>query len=157
MPMKPSFTCLNFIKNEEQCVLNAYLDQAGIATIGWGSTMYPDGKKVKMGETISQTYADAVLKWELENKANGVNSLVKGITLNQNQFDSLVSFAYNVGLGALQTSTVLKRVKANPDDPQIADAFLLWNKITKDGKKVESKGLTKRRKREAALYFTPLT
>lgn len=154
--MKPSYKCLNFIKNEEQCVLHAYLDQAGIPTIGWGSTVYPDSKKVKMGETISQTYADAVLKWELENKANGVNACIKGITLNQNQFDALVSFAYNVGLGALQTSTVLKRVRANPDDPTIADALLMWNKITKDGKKVESKGLTSRRKREAALYFTPV-
>jgi lysozyme len=64
----------------------------------------------------------------------------------------LVSFAYNVGLGALKSSTLLKRVNANPNDPDIERQFNRWNK---GGGRV-LKGLTNRRRNEANLYFTPL-
>lgn len=156
--MKPSERCYAFIKNEEKCVLHPYLDSAGIPTIGWGSTMYSNGKKVTMADPpISQTYADALLKWEVENKTASISGALKNIVLNQNQYDAIVSFVYNIGVGGFLDSTVLRRMKTNPDDPTIIDAFLMWNKITKNGAKVESKGLTARRKREAAFYFTPMT
>ena len=70
------------------------------------------------------------------------------------QFDALVSFAFNVGIGALENSTLLKRVRLNPSDPTIKDAFMLWNKVTIGGKKVVNDGLITRRKNEYKLYFS---
>lgn len=144
---------INLIKQSESCRLNSYLDSAGIWTIGWGSTMYKSGKKVGKDETITQEQADELLKWEVSNKQASVAAFVRGIKLNRNQFDSLVSFAYNVGTGGLKGSTLLKVIRKNPDDPYIRDCFMMWNKITVNGKKVVSKGLTNRRKKEADLYF----
>ena len=71
-------------------------------------------------------------------------------TINQNQFDALCSFAYNCGVGNLKSSTLLKKVNKNPNDPTIKDEFLKWNK---GGGKVLT-GLTKRRIEEAQLYFS---
>ena len=71
-------------------------------------------------------------------------------TINQCQFDALVSFAYNCGSGALKGSTLLKRVNNNPADLTIVDAFLMWTKA--DGKTLA--GLVSRRKAEAKLYFS---
>jgi len=71
--------------------------------------------------------------------------------VNQRQFDALVSFAYNCGSGALKGSTLLKRVNANPQDPAIKDAFLMWNRA--DGKVLN--GLTRRRNAEYSLYIKP--
>src|SRR5690606_30423679 len=70
-------------------------------------------------------------------------------TINQNQFDALVSFSYNIGLGSLKSSTLLKRVNNNPQDADICNQFSRWNKA---GGKVLL-GLTRRRKEEAELYF----
>jgi lysozyme len=147
-----------FIRGEESCRLKAYKDIAGIPTIGWGSTMYEDGTKVKMGDVIDIDKANRLLEWEVRNKAGAVVDCLKNIVLNQNQIDALISLAYNIGVGGFRQSTVLKRVRNNPKDPTIADAFLMWNKITDPvtKKKVVSKGLTLRRKREAKLYFTPI-
>jgi lysozyme len=144
-----------FIQDEEGCRLKSYLDSASVPTIGWGSTMYKSGKKVKLGERITQQEADELLEWEVANKAGAVVDLLHNVTLNQNQVDALISLAYNIGVGGFRTSTVWKRVRQNPKDPTIKDAFMLWNKITdpKTGKKVVSEGLTNRRRREAALYF----
>ena len=154
--MTASENGINFIKNEESCVLHSYKDSAGVWTIGWGSTMYKTGKRVGPGETITQQDADDLLRWEVGNKQASVSAFVSNLKLNQNQYDALVSFAYNVGIGALQGSTLLKVIKKNPADPYIRDFFAMWNKITVGGKKVVSKGLTLRRKREADLYFTPI-
>jgi lysozyme len=154
--MNTSINGINFIKKEESCVLKSYQDSAGVWTIGWGSTMYRSGKRVGPDETITQQEADDLLSWEVGNKEPSVSAFVNNLKLNQNQYDALVSFAYNVGIGALQGSTLLKVIKKNPADPYIRDCFLMWNKITdqKTGKKVVSKGLTNRRKLEADLYFT---
>jgi lysozyme len=152
--MIPSQNGLDFISKEEGCVLHSYQDQAGVWTIGIGSTMHKDGSRVKAGESITMAQAMDLLSWEVNNKAASVSNFTKGLNLNQNQYDSLVSFAYNVGIGALQNSTLLKRIKANPSDPTIRDAFMMWNKITVNGKLVPNDGLTGRRKREADLYFS---
>jgi lysozyme len=152
--MNTSINGINFIKKAESCVLQSYQDSAGIWTIGWGSTMYKSGKRVGPDETITQEEADELLSWEVSNKEVSVSAFVRNLKLNQNQYDALVSFAYNVGIGGLQISTLLKTIKKNPSDPYIRDCFLMWNKITVNGRKVVSKGLTERRKREADLYFT---
>lgn len=153
--MEPSFNCLEFIKKEEGCVLHAYQDQAGIWTIGIGSTMHKNGQRIKKGEVISMEDAMELLRWEVRNKSVGVVNAIRNRPLTQNQFDALVSFAYNVGVGGFQSSTLLKKLLVNPNDPTIAAEFAKWNKITVGGKKVANAGLTARRRRESALYFKP--
>lgn len=150
--MKVSDTCIRLIKLFEGCKLTAYKCPAGIPTIGWGSIKYPDNKPVKLGDTISQLRADDMLKWEVELKAQGVTKHLLNTKVNQNQFDALVSFAYNCGVGALGSSTLIKKVRNNPNDPSIRTEFGKWNKAA--GK--ELAGLTRRRKLEADLYFKPM-
>jgi lysozyme len=76
-----------------------------------------------------------------------------GLNLNQNQFDSCLSFIYNVGIGAFTKSTLRKKILLNPNDPTIKDEFMKWNKATVGGKLTVLKGLTRRRTAEAELYF----
>lgn len=152
--MKPSKNCLEFIKKEEGCVLHSYQDQAAIWTIGIGSTMHRDGSRVKPGEVITLEQAMDLLAWEVGNKSASVSNFTAGTNINQNQYDALVSFAYNVGIGALQNSTLIRRIKKNPNDPTIREAFLMWNKIHVGSKIVSNSGLTARRNREADLYFS---
>lgn len=147
---------IDLIKKFEQCVLHAYRDSAGIWTIGYGTICYPDGKPVKEGHLITLQKAEDYLRYEVKKKEMGVNTALINTKVNQNQFDALVSFAYNVGTAGLAGSTLIKKVRNNPGDPTIRDSFLMWNKITKNGKKVELEGLTKRRAKEADLYFEPI-
>ena len=155
--MKPSENCYELIKSWEGCKLKAYKDPVGIWTIGFGTIIYPDGAKVKQGDSITIDRADFLLKWQVLEKSTTVDRLVNiydtqvhiADRVNQNQFDSLVSFAYNVGTGALKKSTLLKKLLVNPNDPSIEQEFLKWNKA--GGK--ELAGLTKRRQAEADLYF----
>ena len=150
--MKPSKNCYDLIKAEEGCVLHAYKDPgSGMLpiTIGWGSTMRKNGDSIHLGETVTQQEADELLEWEVNNKAKVVNSLLLTTMINQNQFDALVSFAYNCGVGSFQHSTMRKKILLNPDDISIRNEFMRWNKAA--GK--ELAGLTKRRKHEADLYF----
>jgi lysozyme len=150
--MKPSPFCLSLIKSFEGCKLTAYLCPAGHATIGYGTIRYKDGTKVKLGDVISSQRANEELLHEVEKKAEGVNRLIKNV--NQQQFDALVSFAYNLGLGALEDSTLLKRVKANPNDPDIRVQFMKWTKARQGGVLKELPGLVRRRKAECDLYFS---
>ncbi len=138
------------LKSFEGCRLSAYADQNGVWTIGWGSVMYRDGTRVKEGDQISQSKADDLLAWQVNLKAAAVNGL--GITLNQNQFDALVDFAYNEGIGALSKSTLVKAIRMNANDPSIRADFDMW--ILAAGKKND--GLLRRRNAEADLYFTPI-
>ncbi|WP_114749263.1 lysozyme [Pleomorphovibrio marinus] len=130
--------------------LEAYLCPAKVPTIGWGNTRYEDGTPVKMGESISRQRADELFKNIASTFARGVDNLVTA-NLNDNQFSALVCFAYNVGIGNLKRSTLLRKVNANPEDPGIRGEFMRWNKA--GGR--ELAGLTRRRKAEADLYFTP--
>jgi len=152
--MAPDNNCFDFIKNKEGLELTAYQDSAGIWTIGYGTIIYEDHTPVKKGDAITQQRADQLIEKEISSKSAKVNAALGTVAVNQNQFDALVSFAYNVGTGALLSSTLLKRVKANPTDPKIRDAFMMWNKAHVNGKLISVKGLTRRRAEEADLYFS---
>jgi lysozyme len=147
--MIASKNCINLIKMFEGYKAKAYLCPANVPTIGWGSTMYTDGRKIKLGDTINEEQAEELLMWELKNKSNALH----GLTLNQNQFDSLLSFVYNLGVGAFAKSTLRKKILLNPNDPLIKSEFLKWNKARVGGELIELKGLTRRREAEAEMYF----
>ena len=127
----------------------AYLCPAGVPTIGFGSTMYTDGRKIKLGDTINEQQGNELLMWELKNKSIALH----GLSLNQNQFDSCLSFIYNLGIGAFTKSTLRKKIVLNSNDKTIKDEFLKWNKARVNGQLTELKGLTRRRIAEADLYF----
>jgi lysozyme len=153
--MKPSTNCFSFIQREEGEVLHPYLDSGGTATIGVGSTMYRDGRKVQITDPpITHLQAIELLSWEVNTKCSSVSAFTSNVVLTQNQYDALVSFAFNEGVGALQNSTLLKKVRANPQDPSIREEFNRWVYITKNGKKEICDTLVQRRKREADLYFS---
>ncbi len=142
--MKITKEGINLIKKFEGLRLEAYLCPAGVWTIGYGHT-----KGVKKGQVITQLEADNLLKEDLSSFEKGVTSLIKS-NINQNQFDSLVSFAFNLGLANLKSSTLLKKVNSNPNDRTIVDEFIKW--IYAGGKPLE--GLKRRRQAEAYLYFS---
>lgn len=157
--MKLSEKGEQLIKHFESCKLEAYQDVKGIWTIGWGNTSYEDGRRVKKGDRITQQRADELFKRVVQSFVNDVNYLLKGRSVLQHQFDSLVSFAYNVGSDidaddlaeGLGDSTLLKYVLANPDDPRIPTEFLKW--VNSGGVK-RVPGLVRRRKSEAHYYTT---
>ena len=149
--MKPSKGCYDIIKSFEGCKLSAYVDPGSgklPITIGWGTTLDQKGKPFKLGDTVSQYAADSLLEDEVNKKALGVSKLVGKKVLTQNQFDSLVCFAYNVGLGAFTDSTLLKKLLISPNDPTLKDEFLKWDKSA--GKVLP--GLQKRRLAEWNLF-----
>lgn len=146
--MKPSQKAIDLIKKWEGLYLNAYLCPAKVPTIGYGTIRYPDGKPVRLGEKISMKRAEELLIWEVEKIATQIPSL----NVNQNQYDALVSFTYNLGIGALLKSTLYRKCKANADDPTIKDEFMKWTKAKVNGRLMILKGLVKRRTEEAALY-----
>ena len=144
------------IKNFEGLRLKAYRDVAGVWTIGYGSTRYHDGNIIRPGDKLAgELQASALFKNTLGLYIDAVNRLVK-VPLTQNQFDALVSFSYNAGTGALQRSSLLKRLNAN-DYQGATDEFSVWNKITDPatGKKVVCNTLSKRREEERALFLLP--
>jgi len=126
-----------------------YLDSAGVATIGYGNTYYPDGDMVTMWDgALTKKNGLKLLKLIVKDFEDAVNKLAR--PLNQNQFDALVSFTYNLGAGNLKSSTLLKRINDNPCDPDIKYQFSRWNKA---GGRVLN-GLVKRRQKEAELFFS---
>ena len=143
--MKISQAGLDLIKRFEGCKLEAYRDAVGIWTIGYGHT----GPNVHDGLKITQAQADAILAQDVSRFASGVAANVN-VALTQSEFDALVSFAFNVGLGAFRSSTLLKLLNDNADRTVVASQFLRWNKA---GSKVLD-GLTKRRNAEKALFLS---
>jgi lysozyme len=154
--MQTSTTGIQLIKDFEKLSLKPYLCSAGVPTIGWGNTFYPNGKKVTMKDpAITEQRAEEIFKWVLSLFENDVNSLVK-VPLKQHQFDALVSFAYNVGSDidaddipeGLGDSKLLRMINTDPNKPGIETEFLKW--CNAGGKKM--KGLLRRRMIEATLY-----
>lgn len=132
--------------------LKAYLDSASIATIGIGTIKYPNGKKVKLGDTCTKEQAIEYAKHDLDAFEDNLNALTVGVPLKQNQYDAALLLQYNIGAGAFSKSTVLKLIKANPNDPKIEAAWLQWNKARVNGVLKPIKGLTNRRMGEYKLY-----
>ncbi|MDJ0552877.1 MAG: glycoside hydrolase family protein [Microcoleaceae cyanobacterium MO_207.B10] len=150
--MEISQNCLNLIKKWEGLYLNAYLDPVGIPTIGYGTTRYPNGQKVRLGERISERDAEAYLRYECSRVAATISPVIK-VPVNQNQFDALVSFSYNVGTGAFQGSTLLR--KLNQRDYQgAANEFSRWVNGVVNGVKQPLPGLVSRRADEKRLFLT---
>lgn len=153
--MKTSQTGIDLIKRFEGLELEAYQDSVGIWTIGYGHTDEAGEPRVTPGMRITEQEAEAILRRDLGQYERAVNRLVK-VDLNQNEFDALVSFTFNLGAGALGSSTALKRLNAG-DRAGAAEALTWWNKITlADGSKKELAGLTRRRNAEAALFLEPM-
>ena len=143
--MDLSQNALDIIQQSEGLVLNAAPDPgAGIPTIGYGTIAYPNGRKVEIGDSISPAEASAFLKFDCDRTAAGVTQALAGMAAGQNQFDALVSFAYNLGLGTLMSSTLLKKLKSG-DFAGAAGEFPRFNKAMVRGVKVELPGLSARR------------
>jgi lysozyme len=143
--------CLDLIKQFEGLRLKPYLDGGGVPTIGYGNTYYLDGKPVTLlDKPISEDQANKLLESTALKFFKQVFELTKSVKLTPNQLSALTCFAYNTGIEALKTSTLLKLVLANPNDLSIRLQFQRWNK---DNGKIVS-GLVRRREAEANLYFS---
>ena len=148
--MKTGINGLELIKKYEGFMAKPYLCPAGVPTIGYGATYYPGGKRVTMNDDpITKERAEDLLRDMLTSYEDGVNRYAQ-YQLSQNQFDALVSFAYNLGVGALQKSTLLKKINIDPCDESISNEFKKW--VRAGGRVL--KGLQKRRAEEAELYFS---
>ena len=146
--MKTSDTGLALIKSFEGFSARPYLCPAGIPTIGYGATYYPDGRRVTMQDKpVSEVDATDMLRSMLTRYEAGVSRYVQ-VPLTQGQFDALVSFAYNVGLSALKNSTLLRVLNAR-DYAGAAAQFARWNRA---GGKVLP-GLTRRREAERVMFL----
>jgi len=145
----------NLIKSFEGLYLTAYQDDAGVWTIGWGSTRYANGKTIQPGDTlVNRECADDLLEVTMGQYEDAVSSLVK-VNLSQNEYNALVSLTYNIGTGGFEGSSVLRWLNAG-NLQAAADAFLMWNKITDPatGQHVVSSDLQARRTKERALFLT---
>ncbi len=131
------------IESFEALRLAAYLDQRGIPTIGYGHTA-----GVKIGDTCTQDQADAWLAEDAQAAANGVEKSLQ-VFCTQNQFDALVSFTFNVGVGAEAHSTLAELMNAG-DIQGAADQFLVWDHVNG----VPNAGLLRRRQAERALFLS---
>ena len=144
--MKASSKAYELIRKFEGKSNKAYQDSAGVWTIGYGHT----GGVVK-GQTISDDEVERLLAEDVAVAENAVNA--QNLNLTQDQFDALVDFVFNLGAGNFQKSTLLKKLKADPNDPTIYDEFLRW--VYAGG--VKLLGLVRRRTDEANLYFTGIS
>lgn len=147
--MQTSEKGIALIKAHEGLRLEAYTDPVGIWTIGYGHTSAAGSPLVTKGMKITEAGATEILRTDLRKFERYVLDAVT-VPLNQNQFDALVSWTFNLGPGNLRKSTLLRKLNAR-DYAGAADQFLVWNKA---GGKVLN-GLTKRRTEERALFLTP--
>ena len=141
--MKTSPKGIALIKEFEGLRLKAYKCPGGVWTIGYGHTA-----GVKPGMVISEAQAEEYLMADLIASEKYLNDL--RLAINQNQFDALISFIYNVGTGNFSRSTLLRKVRANPQDNSIMDEFLRW--VYSKGRVLP--GLQRRRLAEMKLYFS---
>lgn len=139
---------LALIKKWEGCKLKAYKDGGGVWTIGYGTTFYPDGSKVKEGDTCIMEQAEQWLQIHCNNLVFEILHEVKS-TLKENQLAALVCFVYNIGMGAFKKSTMLKLLNEGKIG-EAAGQFPRWNKD--NGKEVQ--GLTNRRLDEQKLFLS---
>ncbi len=145
--MKISDAGIALIKEFEGCELESYLCPAGVWTVGYGHT----GGVTREGLVIDEAQAEALLRADLEKFERCVNSFL-AVPVTQPQFDSLVSFAFNLGCEALRKSTLLRMLNEG-DDVGASKQFERWNRA---GGKVLA-GLTRRRAAERDLFLTMVT
>jgi len=146
--MSLSVDGVNQICNFEGLKLSAYDDGTGVWTIGYGTTRYPNGKRVSEGDRCTLEQAKAYMQHDLKIFERAVNSSVK-VPLKQNQFDALVSLAYNIGVGAFKHSTLLKKLNSG-DYKEAANQFDVW--VNAGGKRLQ--GLVNRRAMEKKLFLS---
>ena len=139
---------IDLICNFEGKRLTAYDDGVGVWTIGFGTTVYPNGIKVMKGDTCTEAQAKTYMAHDLKKFEATVNKAVT-VQLNQNQFDALLSLAYNIGASAFSQSTLVKKLNAN-DIRGAADQFDVW--VNAGGKHMQ--GLVNRRAKEKALFLS---
>lgn len=132
----------DLIKKYEGCRLNAYKCPAGVATIGYGTTIYPSGKPVKMGDKITKEEAESLLAWYVKEKIKLPAGLAK------NQQEALYSLIYNIGQGAFDKSGLKKAIIAK----DWKAVYKNWDWVTAGGQFL--KGLAKRRAEELLLFFS---
>lgn len=140
---------VNIIKEFEGYFSKAYLDPVGIPTIGWGTIQYPDGRKVKMGEYCNQPEATEWLMFEMRQKAQAIENLLK-VKVSNNAFCALTSFAYNCGVGAFQKSTLLRKLNNGEGKAAVGAEFDKW--VYAGGKVL--RGLVRRREAEKKLFLS---
>jgi len=141
--MKISAAGIELLKQFEGCRLTAYQDSVGVWTIGFGTTA-----GVKEGQTISQVKAEEYLRFDLAIFEKAVTESLK-VPVNQNQFDALVSFTYNVGVSAFRSSTLLNLINEKTDKKVVAAEFSKWVKAGNQ----TLPGLVNRRKAESELFL----
>ena len=144
--VKTSEKGILLIKNFEGLRLEAYQCSGFVWTIGWGTTMI-NGNKVKSGDVIDLELAEKLFRRDIEKKEDIVNSALQ-ISINQNQFDALVSHTYNTG----GSDTLFELINSDAGKKRIYHWFVNTY-ITSKGNLIQ--GLVKRRKIEADLFFTP--
>lgn len=148
--MKTSEKGIALIKEFESLELSAYPDPGTGGepyTIGWGTTVYPSGDEVMLGDTITKEEAEEYLMQDLRRFEIAVDANVQA-PLNQNQFDALVSFVYNVGEANFESSTLLRRLNEKKYEAA-AEQFTRW--VYAGGRKL--KGLIRRRQAEKELFM----
>lgn len=146
---KVTDTIADKIKKFEGYSDKAYQDAVGVWTIGYGNTFYEDGSLVKSGDTLTRAEGEKLFRTVLDQFSAKVADVIR-VDVNQCQFDALVCFTYNIGIGALKKSTLLKKINSNPNNPDIAYEFTRW---VKAGGKTYA-GLVKRRREESDYYFS---
>ena len=141
---------INIIKESEGLELKPYLCPSKIPTIGYGTTVYPNGQRVSMSDpSISKQQAEQYLRHDLRQFEQEVSNLVK-VPLNTNEFSALVSFVYNIGASQFSKSTLLRLLNSDTvSKERVADEFLRWNKS--NGRVLP--GLVDRREKERDLFL----
>jgi lysozyme len=151
--------CMPVIKQFEGFRAAPYKDSAGIATIGYGTILYPPppqgtGKSVTMSDpAVTDDQATQFLSYQMSLKSSEIApAFTRMPTLHQAA--AMLSLTYNIGSSAFKSSTVLRQFNAG-NFQQSADAFLMWDKATVNGQKVVVDGLHNRRTQERTIFLTP--
>lgn len=143
-----SKTGFDMIKYFEGIKLTAYLDTGGVWTIGYGTIKYPDGTRVKKGDVITKEQAEAYMVNDTKWVDACLDKLIK-VKVNQNQFDALASFVYNIGESQFSKSTMLALLNQGASKAKVAEQFDRW--VYDNGKRIQ--GLANRRAKEKSLFL----
>lgn len=146
-------TARQLIKEFEGFKSKPYICPAGKPTIGYGTTIYPNGRKVSLFDPpISEEKATEMLDFKINEIRKDILKILN-VELTENQIIVLTSFIYNFGLTRFKGSTLLKVIKVDPNSDRVATELRKWNKITVKGVKKVSKGLVRRREKEIEIYY----